>query len=139
QLIDFKALGNFYHIFEDKIQIVKAHRDDFQANFQKDSGKTILNLLEIAKLNNKSISDRLGQIHKKKEEILKLETELENEKNKDKTNELYYASTKTILEIGDLKNKKSREEKRLEKLKADKEKIISELKENLEKLGAELN
>ena len=139
QLIDFKALGSFYHIFEDKIQIVKAHRDDFHANFQKDSGKGILSLLEISKLNNKNTSDKLSQIHKKKEEILKLEIELENEKNKDKTNELYSASAKTILEIGDLKNKKSREEKRLEKLKADKEKIISELKENLEKLGAELN
>lgn len=139
QLIDFKALGNFYHIFEDKIQIVKAHRDDFQTNFQKDNGNGIIGLLEVAKLNSKNISDKLNQIHKKKEEILKLETELENEKNKDKTNELYSISTKTILEISDLKNKKSREEKRLKKLKADKEKIISELKESLEKLGVELN
>ena len=139
QLIDFKALGNFYHIFEDKIQIVKAHRDDFQVNFQKDWGRSILSLLETAKLNNKNISDKLNQMHKKKEEILKLETDLENEKNEDKANELYSGSTKTILEIGDSKNKKSREEKRLEKLKEDKEKVINELKESLEKLGAELN
>ena len=139
QLIDFKALGNFYHIFENEMQIVKAHRDDFQVNFQKDWGRSILSLLETAKLNNKNISDKLNQMHKKKEEILKLETDLENEKNKNKTNELYSGSTKTILEIGDSKNKKSREEKRLEKLKEDKEKIINELKESLEKLVAELN
>ncbi len=139
QLIDFKALGNFYHIFENEMQIVKAHRDDFQVNFQKDLGRSILSLLETAKLNNKNISDKLNQMHKKKEEILKLETDLENEKNKDKANELYSGSTKTILEIGDSKNKKSREEKRLEKLKEDKEKVINELKESLEKLGAELN
>lgn len=139
QLIDFKALGNFYHIFEDEIQTVKAHRDDFQANFQKDGGKTILSLLETAKLNSKNISDKLSQIHKKKEEILKLEAELEDEKNKDKINELYSASTKAILEISNLKKQKSLEEKRLEKFRANKEEIISKLKENLEKLGAELN
>lgn len=139
QIIDFKALGDFYHIFEDKIQIVKAHRNDFQANFQKDCGKTILDLLETAKLNDKSISSKLSQIHKKKEEILKLEAELENEKNEDKTNKLYLASTKIILEISDLKNKKSWEEKRHEKLKEDKEKIRDELKESLEKFGVELN
>jgi DNA repair exonuclease SbcCD ATPase subunit len=139
KLIDFKALRNFHHIFEDKIQIVTAHRDDFQTNFQKDNGKGILSLLETAKLNNKEIFEQLSQIHKKKEEILQIETQLENEKDKDRTNGLYSASTKTILEMGDLKNKKSREEKRLEKLKTDKEKIISELKESLEKLGAELD
>lgn len=139
QLIDFKALRNFYHIFEDKIQVVKAYRDDLQANFQKDDGKGILSLLETAKLNNKNISEKLNQMHKKKEEILKIETELENEKNKDKTNELHSSSAKTILEIDDLKNKKSLEEKRLKKFKEDKEKIINELKESLEKFGAELN
>lgn len=138
QIIDFKALGAFYHIFEDKIQIVKAHRNDFQVNFQKDNGQTLLNLLETAELNNKNISGKLSQIHKKKEEILKLETELENEKNQDKTNELCPLITKIMLEIGNLKNEKSREEKRLEKLKEDKEKIINELKEILEKFGAEL-
>lgn len=138
-LIDFKALGDFYHIFEDKMQMVKVHIGDFQANFQKDNGNSIIGLLEVAKLNSKNISNKLNQIHKKKEEILKLEAELEDEKNKDKTNELYSASTKAILEIGDLKNKKSREEKRLKKLKANKEEIISKLKENLEKFETELN
>jgi hypothetical protein len=139
QLIDFKALGNFYHIFEDKMQIVKAHRDDFQANFQKDNGKCIISLLETARLNSKEISEQLSQIHKKKEEIIQLETLLEKDKDKDKTNELYSNSTKAILEIGDLKDKKSRKEKRLEKLKTDKEKIISELKENLQKFKIELS
>ena len=139
QLIDFKALANFYHIFEDKIQVVKAHRDDFQTNFQKDDGKDILKLLETAKLNNKNISDKLSQIYKKKEEILGIETELENEKNKDRMDELHSANTKAVLEIDDLKNKKSKEEKRLEKLKEDKEKIISELKEGLKKFGVGLD
>ncbi|MFH1311555.1 MAG: hypothetical protein ABIH65_04075 [Nanoarchaeota archaeon] len=138
QLIDFKALGNFYHIFEDKMQIVKSHRDDFQANFQKDNGNNIISLLETARLNNKNITDKLDEMNKKKQEILQLEIQLENEKNKDKENELNSDITKRILEIGDLKNKKLREEKRQEKLKENKEKIINELKESLKKLDVTL-
>ena len=139
QLIDFKSLGNFYHIFEDKIKIVKTHIENFHENFQRDDGKSIIGLLEVAKLNNPKISDKLNQIHKRKEEILELETDFEDEKNKDKTKRLYSASTKTTSEIGDLKNKKSRDEKRLEKLREHKEEIISKLKENIEKFETELN
>ena len=30
QIIDFKALANFYHIFEERMNIVKEHKEDFQ-------------------------------------------------------------------------------------------------------------
>ena len=139
QAIDFKALGNFYHIFEDKIQIVNDHRDYFKENFEKDGGKAILKLLDEAKLNNKNISEKFDEISRKKEEELKLETEFESEKNKDKTVQLHSDSTKIILEIGDLKNKVSREEKRIEKIKEEKEKITREIKESLQKFGVELS
>ena len=138
QTIDFKALGNFYHIFEDKMEILKSHRDDFKTNFRKDGGKNVMNLLEDAKLNNKNISEKLDQINKKKEEISKLEIKLEDEKSKDKTSELYSRSTKMVFEVGNLKDKKTRGEKRLENLRKDKEEIIMEIKENTEKLGLEL-
>src|SRR3989338_553335 len=138
QTIDFRALGNFYHIFEDKMEILKLHRDDFKANFHKDDGKSIIALLEGAKLNNKSIPEKLDQINKKKSKALELEIELESEKNKDKTSELYSRSTKMVFEIENLKDKKARGEKRLGKLREEKEKITNEIRENVEKLGAEL-
>ena len=138
QVIDFKALGNFYHIFEDKIYDVKNHKNDFQSNFQKDNGKGILDLLEEAKLNNKNISDKIDQIHRKKEETLKLEEELENEKNKDRTPESYSKSAKIVLETNNLKNKKLKEEKRLEKFNADKKDILEEIRKNIVEIGAEL-
>ena len=43
-----------------------------------------------------------------------------------------------VFEIGNLKDKKTRGEKRLENILKNKEEIITEIKENIEKLGAEL-
>ena len=122
KLIDFRALGNFYHIFEDKMEIVKSHRDHLQTNFQKDNGENILDLLNESKLNHENILGKIAQINKKKEEIL------ENEKSRDKTRELYSKTTKIITEIGNLRNKKSREEKKGEMLGASEEEIINEIR-----------
>jgi len=138
QLIDFKALGNFYHIFEDKIEMIKSFREEFETNFQKDDGKSISNLLNNAKLNTKDISDKINQINKKREEIAKNETEAENEKNKDKSRELCSKTSDIIIGIGNLKNEKAREEKRCEKLKASKKGILNEIKEDFGKIGVEL-
>jgi len=138
QLIDFKALGNFYHIFEDKIEMIKSFREEFETNFQKDDGKSISNLLNNAKLNTKDISDKINQINKKREEIAKNETEAENEKNKDKSQELCSKTSDIIIRIGNLTNEKAREEKRCEKLKASKKGILNEINEEFGKIGIEL-
>ena len=138
QIIDFKALGNFYHVFEEEINILNAHRENFQINFQKDMGKNILKLLDEAKLNNKNISDKVNKIQNIKQEILAFEAEFKNEKSKDQTNELSFKISQIIFEIEELKNKRKKEKKRFENLKVNKEEIIKEIKENLEKLGFEL-
>ncbi|MBI3623273.1 hypothetical protein HY212_04320 [Candidatus Pacearchaeota archaeon] len=134
RIIDFKALANFHHIFEDKMEKVKSYRDKFQMNFEKDGGKEILNLLDIAKLNTPEIFDKINEINNKKE-ILKNKTE----NDADKTQELLAHAKKTNIEIDDTKSLKAREQKRLEKLKAGKEEIISEIKKEFEKIGVELS
>ena len=134
QLIDFKALGNFYHIFEKEIKIVNSYKDNFQTNFQKDNGADILNLLNQAKLNTQEISDKINQIRKKKEEIMKNETEIE----KDKTQELYSKIARTITEADNLKNLKTKEGKRCEKLNSSKKNIIKNIKEDFEKIEVEI-
>ncbi len=134
QLIDFKALANFFHIFEKQMNIVKAHREDFQTNFNKDNGESILNLLNEAKLNNEAISEKIKQINNKKQEIIKNKQEIK----KDETEELYSKITKIVLEIGNLMNQKTKEEKRYTKLKSTKEDMIKELKEEFKKMNVEL-
>ena len=69
---------------------------------------------------------------------MEIEDELENEKNKDKISELNSRSAKTILEIGSLRNKKSKEEKRLERLIAENKNILLEMRGKISRLGAEL-
>ena len=131
QLINFKELANFFHIFEEEISIVKAHREDFQTRFRKDNGESIVKLLNEAKLNNETISEKIRQINNKEKEIAKNKQEIK----KDEIEGLYSKIAKIILDIGNLKNEKNREEKRHEKLKTSKEEMIREIKEDLGKLG----
>ncbi len=137
QDIDFKALGNFYHIFEDKMNLVKAHIENFNANFHKDSGKTILELIEAAKLPNKNIPEKINKIRNKKEEISNLEAEIGKEKLLEKLNEIYSQITKSLDETRNLKDKKVKEEKKLETFKTEKNEILSRIKENTEKMNVE--
>jgi len=136
QIIDFKSLGSFYHIFEKEMKIVNSYKENFQANFQKDNGTDILNLLNQAKLNTEEISDKINQIYKQKKEIIENKNEIE--KNKDKTQELHSKIIRIITEIDNLKNLKTKEEKRREKLNSSKEDIIKSIKEEFEKIGVEI-
>ncbi len=137
QDIDFKALGNFYHIFEDKMNLVKAHLENFNANFHKDNGKTILELIEAAKLPNKNIPEKINKISNKKEEISNLEAEIGKEKLPEKLNEFYFKTTEALDKTRNLKDKKVKEEKKLETFKTEKNEILSEIKENTEKMNVE--
>lgn len=134
QIVDFKALGNFYHIFEDKMERVKSYRDKFRINFEKDDGAEISRLLDAAKLNNQKISNKINEINSKRE-ILKNKIE----EASDKTRNLSVHIKKNILEIDEMKNLKAREEKRLEKIKASSGEIVSEIRKDFEKIGVDLN
>ncbi|MDO8622927.1 MAG: hypothetical protein Q7R52_01670 [archaeon] len=135
QLIDFKSLASFYHSFEKEMKILNSYRDNFLENFQKDEA-SILNLLNESKLNTNEISDKIEEINKKRDEITKNESEIG--KNKDKTYELQSETAKITSEINNLRNSKSKEEKRHEKLNITKESLIKEITEEFAKLGMEI-
>ena len=134
QLINFKALANFFHIFEEQMNIVKAHREDFQTSFKKDYGESILDLLNESQLNNENITGKVNQIKNKKEEIEKHEKEIKI----DETLELSSKITKIIMEINDLKNEKVREEKRIANHNINKKESIEIIRENMENMGVVL-
>jgi len=131
QLIDFKALANFFHIFEERMSIVKTHKEDFQTNFQKDEGAGILSLLEEAKLNNKTISTKIEQINDKKKEIIRNTGIIK----KDETEHLLTKTKEIESEIGILDNEGEKVKKRSEKLKASKEEMINSIKQELAKIN----
>ncbi len=133
QLIDFRALSSFYHIFEDKMKRVNSYKEDFLKNFQRDDGKEILDLLNTAKLFTENFPIIIRKINNEKEEILK--DKIQNEKDGGVIQGLYSKSSSIILEIDSLKNEKYQEEKRIKKLNANKNEINSKIKEEIEKLG----
>ena len=131
QLIDFKALANFFHIFEEQMNIVKSHKEDFQTNFQGDGGASILILLDEAKLNNEAISAKIKQINDKKDEIIKNKATIK----KDEIEDLLAEIKKIKLEIEKLNNEKAKKLKRGERLKISREKIINSIKQGLAKIN----
>ncbi|MCK5043567.1 hypothetical protein KAR52_01015 [Candidatus Pacearchaeota archaeon] len=134
QIIDFKALANFFHINEEQMGILKNHKENFHANFEKDDGRMIMDLIDEAKLSNSAILEKVNLIRTKIEETSNYQKGIEE----DETLKLYPKIKETVAEVGDLKIKKMKEEKRDEKLKANKEELISSLKQELDKMNVEI-
>lgn len=134
QVIDFKALANFFHINEEQMKILKNHREDFQTNFRKDNGKTIIDFLEESKLNNNTISEKVNLIRAKVEEVLNYEKGM----GRDETLEIGSQVKVVVLEIDNFKIEKVKEERRGKKIEANKEELIGSLKEELGKMNVEV-
>ena len=62
----------------------------------------------------------------------------EQEIKPDKTQELYSQTTKIILDIGNLKNEKARQEKRRDRLKIMKEDLVKSVEEKVGEVGGEI-
>jgi chromosome segregation ATPase len=133
QLIDLKALANFYHIFGNEMNIIKEYKENFEESFRKDNGLKILNLLENSKLNNNKISEKAEHIRTRKEELKENKQKIKG----DETQNLNSEKTRISKEIEELNTEKAKEEKRHEKLKISKEKSISALKQEISKLNVE--
>ena len=134
QVIDFKALANFFHINEDQMKILKEHREDFHTNFQKDNGKVIIDFLEESKLNNKAILERVNLIRTKIEEVENYERKIKE----DETLEIGSQIKTVFLEIYNFKIEKVKEEKRGKKLKESKIELADSLKKDLGEMNVEV-
>lgn len=134
QLIDFKVLTNFFHINPEQMKIVKNHKEDFYVYFMKDSGKSIMSLLDEAKLNKDIILEKVNLILDK---IRKL-TGCEKEIQKDEVQDISFKIKKVSLEIDELKTEKIKEEKRSERLKANKEEVMELLMGEVRELGVKI-
>jgi hypothetical protein len=134
QLIDFKSLANFFHISEERMKIVKEYKEEFQLNFKKDNGETIIDLLDKSKLNNDTISKKVDFIRTKLEEISNYEKGV----SADETRELSSQLKWIMMEIDNLKMERAKEEKRGEKSKVSKGELMNSLKQELDKRDVEL-
>ena len=135
QLIDFKALSNFFHIFEDKMILVKSYRDNFAEEFKRDSeGNNLLKLLNESKLNTAQISNAIKLILSKEEEIKKDKSGIKEDEIKPFMTEIEKLNEKSqgfINEMGWVEKKK-------EKIKLNQEEIYKLIKEELSSIGVDL-
>lgn len=127
QFIDFKSLSNFFHIFEDKMAIVKAYRDDFLEEFNKDRAKRLLNLLDESKLNSEKITDKLKRIQDKEEEVKNMKKEIK----KDEAENLLPQIEGIKEGIKELADEKERAGKKEEKLEESQQENLRQIKEEL--------
>jgi DNA repair exonuclease SbcCD ATPase subunit len=134
QLIDFKALSNFFHIFEDKMAIVKLYRDNFTEEFKNDKGNRLLSLLNESKLNKEDIETKFKQINDKEQEIQTLKSEIKSDETKSLSSEI----EKTKIDINELKNEINWLEKNKEKLKTQEQENINQIKEKLESMNIKI-
>ena len=131
ETIDFKTLSNFFHSNEKQMNIIKSYKDNLKENIEKDDGKALISLLDEASLPFSAVSEKITQINIKKKAIEEIRKGIKEDEVQLLSSEL----TKIILDIGNLKNEKAREEKREEKLQLFKKDIIAEIKEDMDKIG----
>ncbi len=131
KLVDFKALANFFHIFENQMEIVKAYREDFKTRFKKDNGESLINLLNESKLNNEKISEKINEIKNKKDSITNYQKEL----TKDNVENLSGEIKKINSEIDELHSEKERKNRIDEKLETDRNELKTEIKDRLKEMG----
>lgn len=130
QFIDFRKLANFFHIFENQMEIVKKYRENFKEEFKKDFGKSLIILLNEAKLNNEAIEEKINQIKNKKEALENLRSNLKEDKVEELSSEL----EKINLSKEELNKEKENKEKIKEELKKGKEIIKKEVKDKLKEM-----
>ena len=133
RMIDFKALSNFYHIFEKEMKTIKEYRENFKQTFNKTKGEDILLLLRESNLHNVNILNKIQEIDDKKKEISNVvigETGLENLGN---------IINKANLEIQEFNSEKLVKEKRSKKLEISLNDIMKSIKAELIKLNVELD
>ncbi len=132
EVIDFKALANFYHSFEKEMAIIKEYKENFKQAFQKTKGNDLVLLLKESKLPHLEILNKMQEITEKEKEISSVIIE--------KTGiEILEDETKKIKsEIEILVSKKLTEEKRYKKLESSLSEISSLIKQELTKINVEV-
>ena len=134
QDINFKSLSSFFHIFPEKMNYIKRYKESFLLEFKEDRGKSLVNLLNEAGLNNDKISEQIKNISMKEEILEKQKKEIKE----DPTN-LVSSEIETLKEnIKNWNDELDWIEKRTEKLKEDEKRNTQKIKEEFKKINIDI-
>lgn len=127
--IDFKALSNFYHKFENERILVKEYRNNFKQIIEKEGTQKIEFLLKESKLNNE---ETLKLFNRRKEIIQKL-TEIILEDTG--VNFLEKSIEKVKSEINTINSEKKIKEKKLKTIEEDLDQVLNSIEDKLNKIN----
>lgn len=134
QDIDFKSLSSFFHIFPEKMNYIKRYKESFLLEFKEDRGKSLVNLLNEAGLNNDKISEQIKNISMKEEILEKQKKEI-----KEYPTNLVSSEIETLKEnIKNWNDELDWIEKRKEKLKEDEKRNTQKIKEEFKKINIDI-
>ena len=134
QTIDFKALASFFHINPKQMEIVKECREDFYSCFMKDSGNSILKLLEESKLIQRNIREKFQEI---KEQIKDLEA-TKKQITKDPTSAMQTQIENLEAEVEEIEREREKTLAREAKNEEEKQSLMNSLKASLKRVNVEI-
>ena len=132
EMLDFKALTNFYHIFEKEMTIIKEYKENFKQAFQKTRGEDILSLLREAKLLSPEKLNKIQNITEKEREISRIVIE------ENGTKDLETEIRKMKSEVDTLNSKKLEEEKKYKNLDRSLKETIDSIRKEVSKMNVEI-
>jgi len=131
-MLDFKKLGEIFHVSEVAMPIIKNHKEDFREEFLKDDGEKIVGLLNDVRLDSEDVK-------KSYDKILGLRKEVDDfVEGEDEIGKLNKEIEKLGLEILDFESKKLGEERRVEKFKLEKESVMEFVRGETKEIGVEI-
>jgi hypothetical protein len=132
-LIDFKVLQRIYHSSEKRMLAVNEMNGNFYDFFKRDNGKEVIQLVEEAKLDARTIKQKIENINANIGQLNELEI------GEDKTLDLVKQIEKLKEEIGSLSDQKTRENKKKDSLELKSKELFENLRKDLLKFNIELN
>lgn len=134
-MIDFKTLSDIFHSSEKYRHIVRKFKENFTESFREDWGKTLLEILNEAKVCNDDIDRKVRDICEIESEISRLKLKIE----KDRVTILEDEIKKINLNILSLDDGRAKALKRLERIKTVISDIKDSIKTDLEKMDISVN
>lgn len=132
QLVDFKALGNVFHSSPQQMAAIKAYKESFAEELERDGGRRLLELVEEARLESAELRQSLAT-------VAKLRKKLDAQPStKDPTREAKRKEAAAKEELAALRKEESRQEQRARKAEEAEAAALEALRKSLTRLKANL-
>lgn len=131
-MIDFKYLGNIFHVNEKKMEVLKEHKEKFSDCFYKNLCAELIRLIKETNYENKEkIVEKLDELKGKHSKIKEIEKSIGSDFIKNMSEKI----ERNKLKVKDIEKEKEKIQKNIDKVVERREEIFNELKNECKKLN----